>query len=525
MADVDIKFLNNFGAGLDTAVGDRLLPNPGLACVNPNETDSSAYIRAIRARLIELGYLGEGIKFSNRRDEKLDPVLSKKIKRFQSEAGIKEDGWAGPETWRVLECLVSFENQQDPEHWRKVWKTPENLLSNQAVLRGVYCRLYAMGFFVDWDRDRINTKTVISPSDNQNFQLAIQQFCRFAKQLKLVHPSCADLSVELLIALYEYDKIVASLGKNDCFSQVSADFQHNIEAVARIELWLLGYDIAPGKEQTEWKNFSAGKKSRSRKKISKTRHAIESFCADNKDAIPGFVQVDHVTAELMAAFSKFSDESEKDIYVGKQLNDSVSNILADKKSKKEFKNQFKNIANGIFDGIKRVVRWLFRIVKRIVKFTKQYIANIVRCISKRARQFYLDVVKAIDIVYSGMTYLKNSACYYTRPAKIVFSHDRDFDQFCLISPGLQPDHILFDVRQYGSRSRLYAAGLNIVSHLMRMAHRVLKTVSSPFGWLLALLSLSNLANSVKAIRRQIELVRDYELDIEHQQALFSTRIS
>ena len=84
---------------------------------------------------------------------------------------------------------------------------------------------------------------------------------------------------------------------------------------------------------------------------------------------------------------------------------------------------------------------------------------------------------------------------------------------------------MFDVAQYRFRSRLYAASLNIVSHLMRMVHRVLKTVSSPFGWLLALLSLSNLANSVKAIRRQIELVRSYELDIDHQRTLFSTRIS
>lgn len=521
MADAEIEFMENFGAGLDAAVGERHLPNPGQDSKNPNETDSSAYIRAIRARLIELGYLGEGIKFLNRRNEKLDSVLEKKIKRFQKEAGLAEDGWAGPKTWGVLECLVSFENQQNPERWREVWETTEIFLSNKAVLRGVYCRLYALGFFADWKRNRINTRTVISPSDNEHFQSAIQQFCRFAQQLNLVGPSCTSLSVELVIALYEYDKVVAALGNSDVFAQASAEFQSNIEAIARIELWLLGYDIVPGKDQTVWEKTRV----KPRKKLSKTRLAIKSFCADNKTVMPNFVQLDHVTAELIAAFSQLANKPEKDIYVGKQLNETVKNILADKKGKKEFENQFKKIANGIFDGVKRVIRWLFRILKKIARFTKQFIANIVRCISRNARKFYIEIVKAFDIVFSGMTYLKDSAYHFTRPVKIVFGHDKDFDQFCLISPGLPEDHVKFDVTQYGFRSRLYAASLNIVSHLMRMAHRVLKTIATPFGWLLALLSLSNLANSVKAIRRQIELIRDYELDIEHERALFSTRIS
>ena len=41
----------------------------------------------------------------------------------------------------------------------------------------------------------------------------------------------------------------------------------------------------------------------------------------------------------------------------------------------------------------------------------------------------------------------------------------------------------------------------------------------------ALLSLSDMANSVKAIKRQLELVEQYELDIKHNQALFSSQIS
>lgn len=530
MASIELEFMKNFGSGLDAAVEERHLPNPTLPNKNRNETDSSAYIRAIRARLIELGYLGEGESHTNRRKESIDPVLIKKIKQFQREAGITEDGWAGPNTWRVLECLVSFENQQNPERWGDVWLKPENLLSNQAVLRGVYCRLYTMGFFADWDRDRINTKTVVSPIDNPSFQAAIQQFCHFAKQLELVHPSCNDLNQELLVALYEYDNIVATLGSVDIFSRVSKAFKDNIDAIARIELWLLGYDIVPGKDQAGWENIGTVKSAITRRQFSKTRRAIESFCVDNQQAIPDFIQVGETTAELMAAFSQLSDEPEKDIHLGKQLNATVSSILADKNSRTEFESQFKKLANGIFDGIKRVIRWLFRIVKQIVVFTKEFIANIVRYISKKARKFYVGVVKAIDIVYSGMTYLKKSAHYDdTRPVQIVFGHDNDFDQFCLIAPGVQSDHIRQGMLRYSLRSKLYAAGLDIVTHLICITHKVLKTVlktvTSPVGWLLALLSLSDMANSVKAIKRQLELVEQYELDIKHNQALFSSQIS
>jgi hypothetical protein len=525
MADMAREFMIHIGAGLDAAVGERHLPNPLLAAENPNEIDSAAYIRAIRARLIELGYLAEGVKQTNRRNNQLDPILSKKIKLFQKDVGIQVDGWAGPNTWRVLECLLSFENQQHPEHWHTVWAMPKHLLTNKAVLRGIYCRLYTMGFFTDWVHHRMNTKTVISPQDNPDFQSAINRFCHFAKQLGLVTPACAGLSAELLNALFQYDKVISKLGNEIVFAQVQDEFKHTIEAIARIELWLLGYDIVPGKDQITRKKVSARKKAKVRKQMSKTSLAISRFCQDTRHTMPDFVRLDHVSAKLMAAFSQLAGEPGKDIYLGKQLNGTVQSILADKNGNREFQSQFKKLANGIFDGIKRVIRWLFRKVKQLSKFTREFIANIVRYISKKARKFYVGIVKAFDIVYAGTTYLRNSPYHYSKPANLLFSHDNDFDQFCLLRPGLTPEQITHDVAQYRFRAKLYAASLNIISHLMRMTHKVLKTVLAPFGWLLALLSLSDFANSVKAIKQQIALVRTYELNITNKQALFNTRIS
>ena len=157
--------------------------------------------------------------------------------------------------------------------------------------------------------------------------------------------------------------------------------------------------------------------------------------------------------------------------------------------------------------------------------TKEVIANIARYISKKARTCYLSVVKAFDIVYSGMSYLKGHAFHYGAPSKTCFAHDNDFDQFCCIDSKALPHQISFDRTQYGFQAKLYAAGLTIVGHLLRIAQRIVRTVSSPVGWLLALLSLANVANAIKAINQQISLVEKYELDVTHRKSLFKTRIS
>ncbi|MDP5187360.1 MAG: peptidoglycan-binding protein [Alishewanella sp.] len=532
MADSATDFLAQFGMGLDAAVNERHLPNPVMAVSNPNQTDSAAYIRAVRARLIELGYLAEGDKRVNRSNNTLDPILVKKIKQLQQEAGIEVDGWAGPETWQVLECLVSFENQQQPANWQQVWAKPLAQLipafgmPNLALLRGIYCRLYSMGFFSDWEQHRIHTKTILLPQGNPAFALAIARFAQFAGRLGLLSTASLTLTEPLVHALYQHDAIVLKLADAALFAEVTHEFQHNIEAISRIELWLLGYDITPGQDQTEWERLRAKRSARPRRQLSKTTLAISRFYQDNSsEALHAKQQSNTVDAQLMAAFAVLTHEPSKDIYLGKQLNNTVQSILSHNQHKKEFQNQFARLANGIFDGLKRVIRWLFRAVKQLQQFTTEFIANLARYISRKARKFYIGVVKAIDIVHAGTSYLRNSVYQFSQPANLLFSHDHDFDQYCLLSPSATPAQIKHHLVQYRYRVKLYAASLNIISHLMRMAHRVLKTVTTPFGWLLALLALADFANSAKAIKQQLDSIADYQLSIDVKQALFQAHIS
>lgn len=518
-----IDVMEKLALGLDASVSKHYLPNATVMSDNPNETDSSAYIRAVRARLIELGYLGEGHKFSNRHSPHVDSVFVKKIKRFQQDAGIIIDGWAGNVTWQALECLVSFENKQSPQQWQQTWQLPSPMLENKAVLRAIYCRLYTLGFFADWDKHRIHTRTLVDPNQNTDFQFAIDQFYRFAKQLGLVRNTCLGLDVDLLNALFEYDNIVARLSNEEQFRQINSVFPLTIEAITRVELWLLGYDILPGKDQTFRKPVKRFKK-RKFINVSSTHLAIKKFYSDYPVA-GNNTKAFQLNANLMAAFSKLSNDLEVDESDNERLNRSVSRIWQSKSKQSKLREQFNKLANGIFDGIRRMVSWLFGAVKRVLANTKEVIANIARYVSKKARKCYLSVVKAVDIVYSSLSYLKGTTYHYGNPSTSYFAYDNDFDQYCCIDPQALPSHITLESGQYRFQAKLYAAGLNIVGHLVVIAQRIVRIMSSPVGWLLALLSLANVANAIKEISKQVALIESYELDIKHQKSLFKTQIS
>jgi hypothetical protein len=525
VSDPSFAFMQKLGGALDDATSKHHLPNPAETSSNPNQSDTGAYIRAVRARLIELGYLGVGKKASNRVKAYSDSILIKKIKRFQQDVGLKVDGWAGAKTWQVLECLMSFENQQTLSHWQQVWQCPNTMQSNPAVMRAAYCRLYAMGFFADWDK--MTTRTHVNPTINTAFRDAILRFSHFARRLSLVSKECDYLCQDLLSVLFDYDTLLTKLREPSIFNTVEHNFAQNLHAITRIELWLIGYDIMPGKEQFKTVPVRRGKK-RVKKQKAKTLLAIKKFCIDyglTYSANSTVLELNPVIFGALTTLPPETDELEQAEHSSDEINESVAQILARPHSRQTFHRQFKQLANGIFDGIKRAARWLWSMIKRVVTFSREFIANIARYVSKTARKYYLGIVNAFDIVYSGLSYLKQSVYSFRHPPNIVFSRDNDFDQFCLIAPNTSSVHILSDIEQYTLGTKMYAAGIKILAHVIKITHKVIQSVSNPVGWLLAMLSLSNLSHSIAAIKHEIQLVQRHELDLSHKGALFNNRIS
>ncbi len=528
--------LNDLGAALDSAVKQNHLPSATIskALELSNVGDTRAYIKALRARLIELGYLGE--QEDNRIKDKPDKRFIAAVKRFQREAGLVEDGWAGPKTWQAMECLVSFENRQSLDEWRE-WTdecaTLDSLTSNSAVLRGLYLRLYSMGFFADWKSTKIKTNTLFDPDTNNVFSDAIDTFLRFASTLQLSPPreeaqvGDSRLDYELLQAVFAYDSIVDRLGQEDFFHAAKTQFPESVDAIARIELWLLGYGTQPGPERIVRKRIG-GKpgtaRSRRYREQSRLEEAIGHFWRDANRA--GFPKSSdsQVSFSLMQQFRNFLQQDTKDIYVGKHINDQVTRILSSSSDKKIFLEQFKSIANSVWDGLKRLTKWLFNALTKVFDITVDMIANVARYVSRKARRFFAYVVKAVDIMHAGLDYLRNESFTGSTPGRAVIAKGYDFDQYCCMDPLLTHNELRRLMTDYSLATATYIAASRVLGHLVRLFSTIVKTMQGPLGWLAAMLALSRLANSIKAIKRDLDLVKQYTIKGAHPKAALTNDV-
>ena len=502
------------GAGLDSAIAGNHLPNPNVSkeLERSNEGDSRAYIKALRARLIDLGYLEESVH--NRIKERADDHFKAAALQFQQDAGLVQDGWAGPKTWAAMECLVSFENKQDLDEWQSWLGYSDELAVKPLVLRAVYLRLHSMGFFTDWERDKLNTTTQIRPEFNLAFAQALRQFSRFATALGLYNlgrvPDPGQLDRNLLAAIFGYDAIIDKLGQEDFYSAVAGHYQSVIEAIVRIELWLQGYDVTPGRER--FARVRTGGKpgvgaGQVYKRVSTFRAAIKNFW---RDMAATKRSENEVSFALMSRFRQMLHEESRDMAVDAHLNDEIANIVSKEEDRNTLIQQFNNIASSIWDGFQRLAKWLFNAIKRIAHGTIDFIANIARYISRNARRLFSYVVKAVDLMHGGLVYLQNRPFFsQVHPACAVAAHQCDFDQFCCIDAAAPQNQLRLFTQEYRGRAERYAAATRIVSHLLRIFATIVKAMTGPTGWLSALLALSRLACSIKHIRRELNMVEDH----------------
>jgi len=242
--------LDSMAIDFDDAISRKHLP--GDVSTNSNRLDSAAFVKAVKVRLKCLGYLGK----KNPIDHRVDSVFERAVKRFQKTVGMTEvDGWVGEKTWAMLEFLCSFENKQSPSAWLAEWceycdidAEKIDFGKNEAVLRAVYLRLYVFGVFgFEDDALELNSTTDISIIENEDFSNALRTFLDFYAHLNS-ETSFLEKRIDLpvLKLIFEYDELIDQLATTESFSKIQKKHPGIVDGLARIELWLSGYDIAPG---------------------------------------------------------------------------------------------------------------------------------------------------------------------------------------------------------------------------------------------------------------------------------------
>ncbi len=517
---LDALTLDYLAGTLDEATAGGHLPDPNKTIASASEVNSAnttSYILALRSRLIDLGYLGESVE--RRSTTRLDEPLKSAIRRFQAEARLKQDGWAGPQTWRVLQQLVSFEDGQDPERWQGL----RHHLNSPAISRAVYLRLYVLGFF-DWE-DKPHTRTDFNPASNARFRNALAAFLDAARRLGLT-PATRDPAIDMgsLGALFGHDRLVGALAAHPGIVE-DASYLQLVDAVARIELWLLGYDVNVGRPGSVFRPRRPGPHGGPRIKVTKLSLALEDFWS-HQPAIsrPGSGEGRRaVTPEFFArlvaleAMEETSDDlSEADLV--RRVSELPQSDLDALKAK------LTDIATSIWDGIRRVVRWIGRFIRHIASSALNLLKNIARFVAFRARSAFTTVKQAMGIVYRGVVYMVNRRFAGSDARHLWIEHGVDFDADQFINLEAQPAAVARIRQEYHRDSLVFGAACRILGDLLAILRRVAGLFATGVaGWFHLLLSLAWLARTLRAIGGEVRMVDAFTLRLD--ETSFSNPVS
>lgn len=521
MAEVDLQTLSG---GLDYAIEEGHLPDPGArprpAQLSPNDADSRAYIWALRTRMVALGYLGEK---GNRESDRVDRRLVDAIRRFQRDIGdpaVIQDGWAGPVTWRVLQSLTSFEEGQDPESWA----IETEFATCPAIARAVWLRLWVMGFFEDWSRSRLKRRTEVSLSQPA-FLDAYRRFWGFAQQLGLTTDAFrATLDRAALAVLFDHDGIVSRLG-SDRFGSV-AGFERQLGAIARIELWLHGYDCQPGAPSKRvHRRRRAGRIVR--RSISSLKSAIRAFWRDNDASVDDTASVSRRLFEQLAMDlqAQAPDDAEREAQFDAvarridQLNESESAT---------FVERLQDVASTIWDGVRRLARSLWRWLRRVGGAVGSMLKNLARFVARHARRYFHLVVRAVDVVQGGLDYLRDVSIPSRLPSPVVICRGADFDHFMMLAPKASVDGSpAFAAYRRGAAR--FDAGCIIVGELVQLVRHVgslaAGVLAGPLFWLRALLAVGRVREFLAEVRAAREVLDSLQVGGAHAGALMRVDVA
>jgi len=510
---------DTLGLALDQASQKGYLPDPGLAIEDPEDTNlasSRSYILTLVSRLIDLGYLRDAPK--NRSKSKLDPYIKNALRNFQEDAGLVADKYAGPVTWNCLQQLVSFEEEQDPYTWQLF--STENSLSfdSPALIRAVYLRLYVLGFF-EWP-EKLTHKTDISMSTNFKFKQAMDDFLDVAWQLGLTQTRLnPEITHETIKPLFSQDILIQGIASHPNVIDAPEN-RRFLEAIARIELWLVGFEVNIGNPLIRLKKRQSNNK---KQKSTGLAPALEEFWAQQpKDKKPKVADQKKISSAFFSRLVQLEDEvDDKPETYERDIVEQV--CLLKSSQKKDLMVKIKEVASSIWDGIKRVTRWIVKGIKNFFSKASTMMKNLARYIAKRARVHFPTVRKAFEIVYRGVVYFKQQVFTPSRPKHLIIYHDKDFDTQALSNPLGNTKATEGILKQLRIESRCFKAACKILGHLAAIFKGVvLRLAAGAAGWFSILLALTRLGKRLTAIAREIKEV--LALEVELSQSPFSNPV-
>lgn len=494
----------------DFKPGDKVTimePVPELSELNP------VRFKVIAEQLWLLGYLENRPGSDLSGSIQSTPAFQSAIRRFQQEAGLAVDGWAGNQTWKAIKSLVNFESKTKID----LWKRPDGIFF-RAFRRAAQLRLWSYGLAEKKPGPGFNS----IPSGN------IQRFKKALWSLSLIDDYNSNIPRTVLFSiLFDPDRLVkAAAGFKPIRKQLFAsddsfaDNIHNSDKhqgvlqikrrflvnMAKIELWLLGSDIhIDGEDDYKVKGLTP------KRLFGGTDREIKKYLQEYWEKLSDFKEemirdkAKAITPSLFISFMEPDKTNQKDL-VDFTQEDYSQKIVEDFEKESNTQElviasyrEGKSLGMKLWDGLKRLWAWVKKGVEKIVSFGK----NIFRA-------FYRFAMKGFKIVKTAVSaFTKSMGQYFSglievdakNPVVVAIRKDMDFQMIAdeTASPS-DLSSAAKAVRRFGA---MFYFSCRIVGVFIDI---LINAVAGVTGWARVLMSLVKGYRSLVPAYREMALV-------------------
>lgn len=477
-----------------------LAPLPGSEQEVRSKELIESRICTIRTRLYLLGYLNR----DSHRPE-IDDTLKEAISRFQAEAELEQDGWVGRQTWTALQELVSFEH---PSHLRK-WFNGDHL--NAALLRAIKLRLFVLGFLPSKQAQ-----------ETQKLQKALAKFVLISRILRLHDTGLdPDLVFDTINVLFDQDGIALRLvkaGENFMLHRPADIREHDarrlihrfIICCAKVELWLLGYDVLLDGTAT-FKIPRGNERLTYMPGSYPLFHAFYTFWREygmrRSDALNHAARI---KGFFFATLLKIQQEGDRiaDPNQSEQLYDMLV------KEKKEVLDQvwghIKTIGSRIWDGIERVWRWFKSLFHKIVKKVETWVKNVARLACQYALNAFPTLKRIVQITKEAVSFLFHKTLPDSDVGHIVINRDRNYDYRLYLNPERNHQKVKTSLATFLQTANSFSVGIRVLGLMVNALITVSKSVALAAGWFGLILALLKIYARLRELEGVLQEERAFQ---------------
>lgn len=524
MSMQELSAFDQVGAALDEAVAEGYL---GDRTANLDKEELLARRRVVGGYLFLLGYLAkrpptelqaEQVRFGHKPrspGHAGDGDIQIALARFQQDAGLSPDNRAGAETWEALQQLASFEHPIDVARWLDRGRQGE------VLWRAVYLRLFALGLtkFPPRPDSRLGSK------QRQSEKEVREGLAAFVRLMALMQPDAERLSPSFsavtLETLFDQQGLCA-LARDYLLATAPRPLQkQDQEAVtkflrdlARIELWLYGYNIDIG-------NFKRRgpfqQPDRFRQSLDS---AMEDFCEDHGKDKNFNARGKRDETAVLTWFFKHLVAIHLDLPAEEDPADAdrvVERVLANEQTVSGVRGAIKSLGARLWDGISRAWKWLktvfgkiFNTVKRVAK---RVVTNLTRFVKGAALQAFSYVKAAVQAVVDGFQFMKEKLLRGSDPQQMMVFHDGDWDFEVFVNARADTETIENLTARLNLRADVFALGSRIVGRLISLFLSTLRAGIAT-GWFAIMLALVRVYKSLAQLKdfakRALSLMTELE---------------